>query len=231
LLYFLGIWSFGFIILFKKTNLLQLVGILQIKSYEKVKEFLNEEHVGRISTIDENGYPQIIPMNFVFLNDTVYMHSHTKGEKIENLKRNDKAGFEVDRELEFLPSYFEDPTDASLADTLYISVVIKGAAMLVEDREEKTLALNGLMKKYQPEGRYDPIQPDMRVLDAVAVIKITPKILNGKYKIGQNLSPPARLDLAEKILKKNSPTAKETLTIMGFEITDQQLKMIDEPAW
>lgn len=89
--------------------MLQLVGILQIKSHRKIKEFLQEEHVGRISTIDENGFPQIIPMNFVFLDDAIYMHSHLRGEKIENLKENDKVGFEVDRELEFLPSYFEDP--------------------------------------------------------------------------------------------------------------------------
>ena len=107
---------------------MQLVGILQIKSYEKVKEFLNEEHVGRISSIDENGYPQIIPMNFVFLNDAVYMHSHVRGEKLDNIQRNNKVGFEADRELEFLPSYFEDPKNASLADTLYISIVIKGIA-------------------------------------------------------------------------------------------------------
>ena len=210
---------------------MQLVGVLQIKSLEKIKEFLNEEHIGRISTIDVNGYPQIIPMNFVFLNDAVYMHSHTRGEKIENLKRNEKAGFEVDRELEFLPSYFEDPADASLADTLYISIVMKGTASIVEDREEKTLALNGLMKKYQPEGRYDQIKSDMRVLDGVAVIKIIPKILHGKYKIGQNLSTQARLDLAQKILKKNSSTAKETLRIMGFEQTSDGLKMTDEPKW
>ena len=55
---------------------MQLTGILQIKSYDKVKEFLNEEHVGRVASIDENGFPQIIPMNYVFLNDAVYMHSH-----------------------------------------------------------------------------------------------------------------------------------------------------------
>ena len=78
-------------------------------------------------------------------------------------------GFEVDRELEFLPSYFEDPKNASLADTLYISIVVKGIASIVTDREEKTLALNGLMKKYQPEGGYDPITSEMRVLDGVAV--------------------------------------------------------------
>ena len=211
--------------------LLQLVGILQIKSPQKIKEFLNQEHVGRISSIDEHGYPQIIPMNFVFLNDSVYMHSHIKGEKIDNINRNHKVGFEVDRELEFLPSYFEDPKDASLADTLYISVVIKGTASLVTDKEEKTLALNGLMKKYQPEGGYDPIHSSMRVLDAVAVIKIIPEVLSGKYKIGQNIRPESRIHLAEQILKRNSPTAKETLKIMGFEITSSGLQMVDEPIW
>ena len=211
--------------------MLQLIGILKIHSFEKIKEFLNEEHVGRISSIDENGFPQIIPMNFVFLNDAIYVHSHVKGEKLNNISRNNKVGFEVDRELEFLPSYFEDPNDASLADTLYISVVIKGIASFVTDREEKTLALNGLMEKYQPEGQYDPIKSDMQVLDVVTVIKVTTQTIHGKYKIGQDMNTADRMDLAQKILKRNSSSAKQTLKIMGFEVTDDGLKMIDEPVW
>lgn len=210
---------------------MQLTGILQIKSYARIKEFLNAEHVGRVASIDENGFPQIIPMNFVFLDDAVYMHSHVRGEKLDNISRNNKVGFEADRELEFLPSYFEDPHNASLADTLYISVVIKGTASFVSDREEKTLALNGLMKKYQPEGRYDPIRSDMRVLDAVSVIKVTPQTIHGKYKIGQHMRPEDRLNLAQNILEKKSPSALETLKIMGFEVTETGLRMIDEPVW
>ena len=210
---------------------MQLVGILEIKSYEKIKQFLNEEHVGRISSIDVNGFPQIIPMNFVFRNDAIYMHSHVKGEKLDNISNNDKVGFESDRELEFLPSYFEDPHNAALADTLYISVVIKGIASFVSDRDEKTLALNGLMKKYQPEGNYDPLESTMRVLDAVSVIKVTPKSLHGKYKIGQHMSSNDRMVLAKKILQRNSPTAQTTLKIMGFEVIDGGLRMIDEPKW
>ena len=210
---------------------MQLVGKLQIRSFEKIKEFLNEEHVGRISSIDDNGFPQIIPMNFVFLNDAIYIHSHVKGEKLDNISRNNKVGFEADKELEFLPSYFEDPHNASLADTLYISVVIKGIGSFVADREEKTLALNGLMKKYQPEGQYDQIKSDMQVLDAVTVIKVTPQTIHGKYKIGQNMNPADRMDLAQKILKRNSPSSKQTLKIMGFEVTDDGLRMIDEPVW
>ena len=210
---------------------MQLLGKLEIKSKERIIEFLSSQQTGRISSIDENGFPQIIPMNFVFINDAVYIHSHIRGEKLDNVRRNQKVGFEVDKSLEFLPSYFSDPTDASLADTLYISVVIKGNASIVSDKEEKTNALNGLMKKYQPEGGYEPIKPDMDVLKEVEVIKIIPESLRGKYKIGQNMDMKSRIDLARQILERNSSTAKETLDIMGFRIVDNELKLIDDTPW
>jgi len=210
---------------------LKLVGRLEIKSLDKIKHFLSEEHVGRIASVDENGYPQIIPMNFAFINNAVYMHSYTKGEKLDNISRNSKVGFEVDRELEFLPSYFSHPTNASQADTLYISVVIKGVAVFVDDDTEKAMALNALMKKYQPEGHYDPIQNTDSVLNEVAVIKVISESIKGKYKIGQHMNSDSRAVLAQKIFEKNSPTAKQTLKIMGFEETVDGLKMIDEPVW
>ena len=210
---------------------MKLLGKLEIKSFEKIKEFLEFEHVGRIASIDENNYPQIIPMNFVFVDNAIYMHSYPRGEKLENIKRNPKVGFEVDRELEFLPSYFSHPTNASQADTLYISVVIKGKSVFVDDDEEKALGLNAMMKKYQPEGHYDPIQNNDLVLDEVAVIKIIPESIKGKYKIGQHMNSDSRTILAQKILEKNSNTAMATLKIMGFEIIDDSLKMIDEPVW
>jgi len=210
---------------------MQLLGKLEIKSKEKIIEFLSSQQTGRISSIDENGYPQIIPMNFVFISDVIYMHSHVRGEKLDNIRRNQKVGFEVDKNLEFLPSYFSDPTDASLADTLYISVVIKGNASIILDTEEKTIALNGLMKKYQPEGGYEAIKPEMDVLDEVVVIKIVPESLRGKYKIGQHMDRKSRVDLAKQIMERNSPTAKETLDIMGFKIIDNELKLIDDALW
>ena len=210
---------------------MQLLGKLEIKSKEKIIEFLSSQQTGRISSIDENGYPQIIPMNFVYISDVIYMHSHVRGEKLDNIRRNQKVGFEVDKNLEFLPSYFSDPTDASLADTLYISVVIKGNASIVSDKEEKTTALNSLMKKYQPEGGYEPIKPEMDVLDEVVVIKIVPKSLRGKYKIGQNMNMKSRIDLAKQILKRDTPTAKETLDIMGFKIIDDEPKLVDDKPW
>ncbi|MDC8453682.1 MAG: pyridoxamine 5'-phosphate oxidase family protein [Candidatus Nitrosotalea sp.] len=210
---------------------MQLLGRLEIKSKEKIIEFLNQQETGRVCSIDKDGFPQIIPMNFVYANDAIYMHSHPRGEKLENITKNPKVGFEVDQSLEFLPSYFSSPTDASQADTLYISVVIKGKAILVSDPKEKTLALNELMKKYQPEGGYEKMSPDMEVVKEVAIIKVAPVTMRGKYKIGQHFDKKTRLEIAKKILERNSPTANNTVKMMGITKTKDGLQVSEEPSW
>jgi len=199
---------------------MQLLGKLEIKSKQKVIEFLDNEQTGRIGSIDKDGYPQIIPMNFVFVNGVIYMHSHVKGEKLENITQNNKVGFEVDKNLEFLPSYFFDPNDASLANTFYISVVIKGKGKLIAEKDEMATALNSLMKKYQPEGNYEPIKSQDDILNHVAVIKVTPETMTGKYSIGQDMKKEERIKLANKIYERDSLTCNETLEIMGFKITE-----------
>lgn len=210
---------------------MQLLGRLEIKSRGKIIEFLNQQETGRVCSIDKDGFPQIIPMNFVYANDAVYMHSHPRGEKLENISKNPKVGFEVDQSLEFLPSYFSSPTDAAQADTLYISVVIKGRASLVSDLKEKAMALNELMKKYQPEGGYEKLSPHMLVVEEVAIIKVIPITIRGKYKIGQHMDKRTRLFIAKKILERNTPTAKNTVKMMGITITKDGLEIHEEPSW
>lgn len=225
---------------------MQITKKLEIQSKKKIIEFLNNQPVGRIASIDINGYPQIIPMNFVYLeedypnkslthtiirSDAVYMHSYPLGEKLDNVKRNPKVGFEVDQHICFLPSYYFHPTDASQADTLYISVVIKGTAFIVEDNEEKAQALNGLMKKYQKEGKYEILDPFMPSVHEVAVIKIVPKEMRGKYKIGQHWAPAYRLKMAKHIIEREEKKYAETiLNTMGISISpDGHLIIREEP--
>jgi len=206
--------------------------------------FLNEENVGRVASIDVHGYPQIIPMNFVYIkNDSddtqtgtkgagaIYMHSHPIGEKLENMKRNSKVGFEVDSHICFLPSYYFHPTDASQADTLYVSVVIKGNASIVENTTEKAMALNALMQKYQKEGGYESLSSQMGSVREVAVLKVVPEQIRGKYKIGQHWAPQYRLKMARNILQRESlADAKKILKIMGIDLMDNgELRIIKEP--
>ena len=223
---------------------MQLIPKLEIKSLSNMISFLNEERVGRVASIDEQGYPQIIPMNFVYVkNDlidtqsdnknigAIYMHSHPIGEKIENIKRNSRVGFEVDSYVCFLPSYYFHPTDASQADTLYISVVIKGNATIVQDPDEKANALNALMKKYQNEGGYESLSSNMGSVREVTVLKVVPDQIRGKYKIGQHWIPRYRLKMARNIIQREAEDdARRILKIMGIEIMNNgDLRIIKEP--
>ncbi len=192
---------------------MRLVPKLEIQSKTKLIQFLNTQPVGRIASIDEKGYPQIIPMNFV------HVGCRDSGKKIENVKRNSKVGFEVDLPVCFLPSYYFHPTDASQADTLYISVVIKGNASIVRDLKEKTLALNALMNKYQKEGGYQPVSTDMPTVREVAVLRVVPKGMTGKYKIGQHWSPNYRIKIARQIIEREGvANASIILKTMGIEL-------------
>ncbi|MEM2919239.1 MAG: pyridoxamine 5'-phosphate oxidase family protein [Candidatus Nitrosocaldus sp.] len=206
---------------------MRLVERFRIKSKEKIIGFLNSIHSGTLGSVDENGFPQLIPMNFVYANEAIYMHSHRVGEKIDNIRRNSKVGFEAHKHVEFLPSYFFDPEDACSADTLYISVVVKGLASLVEDLEEKANALNSLMEKYQKEGYYKRLSRDMSSVKHVTIIKVKPITMTGKYKLGQQWSKEYRRYIASKILERGSPTAKESVALMGFNPCT--LEYIHEP--
>jgi nitroimidazol reductase NimA-like FMN-containing flavoprotein (pyridoxamine 5'-phosphate oxidase superfamily) len=182
-------------------------------------------------------------MNFVYVQaekidnsrilkqDAIYMHSYRFGEKIDNIKRNSNTGFEVDQHLAFLPSYYFHPSDASQADTLYKSVVIKGQSYIIEDNEEKTIALNSLMEKYQPEGNYEKLNSKMYSVQEVTVIKLIPNHMKGKYKIGQQWTTSYRLKIAEKILTREKENAKLIFQEMGIEILeDKNLKIKKEPV-
>ena len=205
----------------------------KIKSKEKMIEFLHKEHIGRIATIDRNGFPFVAPMNFLFYNDVIYIHGFPRGEKYENIKLNAKCRFEVDKELAFLPSYFfEPPTDASLTDTLYVSVVIKGYAELITDNDEKSLVLNKLIAKYQIEGGYESLNSQMATIRGVGLIKIKPETITGKYKLGKYWDEKDKIRIATRIMERavsNPKRVLELLNVTGLNILDE--KTTKELAW
>lgn len=211
---------------------MQLVKKYEIQSKQKIIDFLNSQPAGRLASIDKNDYPQVIPMNFVYADGAIYMHSYPFGEKLDNIRRNPNVGFEVDQHICFLPSYYFHPTDASQADTLYISVVIKGRAEIVEDAEEKARALNALMEKYQKEGRYKVLDANMPVVREVAIIRVIASDMRGKYKIGQHWAPAYRLKMARNIVKREGlENALPILAIMGISAkADNSLEIEQEPA-
>jgi hypothetical protein len=96
---------------------------------------------------------------------------------------------------------------------------------------EKVLALNALMNKYQNEGGYQPVNIDMPVVREVAVLKVVPTKMTGKYKIGQHWTPKYRIKIAKQIIEREGiAKASNILETMGLKIlNDGTVQIISEP--
>lgn len=148
--------------------------------------------VGHLGLITPSGFPRIVPLNFVAINDVVYFHGAKSGEKFEILKNSPLVSFSIDIPYSFIPSYFESKKSACPATHFFKSIHIRGTGLIVNDIEEKAIAMNELMQKYQPEGKYVELshQESMyrKPLSEVGVFKVEPKEITMKMKFGQSLS-------------------------------------------
>ena len=150
----------------------------EIREKSTVEGFLAQCAVGRLGTIGREGYPMVKPLNFVYHGGRIYFHSAREGEKIEDIRRDERVCFEVDLPLTFVRA----EGSPCKADYRYQSVICTGRAHLVEEREEKAGALRALMEKYQPEGGYSEF-PEGKVA-LTAVVRIDILTMTGKQDLG-----------------------------------------------
>jgi nitroimidazol reductase NimA-like FMN-containing flavoprotein (pyridoxamine 5'-phosphate oxidase superfamily) len=150
----------------------------ELKNRETVISMLQRSPVGRIATVDQKGFPVIKPVNFLYLDGRVYLHSSAKGEKIEDIQRGSPVCFEVDDPVAYVVAGVSDCE----ASYYYRSIVIKGKAAFVKDRDKKRRILERMMEKYQPEGANGEMPAE--ILEKTAVIEILIKEITGKENLG-----------------------------------------------
>jgi len=150
----------------------------EVKDRETIAVLLEKTSVGRMATINRKGFPVIKPVNFLYWNGKIYIHSSTKGEKIGDIQRGSPVCFEVDEPI----AYVAARETACSASYYYRSLIAKGKAALVSDPDKKLKILEKLMEKYQPEGGYGGISGE--ILKKTAIIEISIQEITGKENLG-----------------------------------------------
>lgn len=144
-------------------------------------DILNTCHTGRLGTVGADGWPMVKPLNFAFLEERIYFHCALEGEKLDDIRRDNRVCFEVDLPLAYVNGTRENPCRA---EYLYRSVIVRGRAAIVEERTERLLALDSLMRKYQPEGGYGPFPEEKLALTCIVRIDIDD--MSGKEELGKD---------------------------------------------
>jgi uncharacterized protein len=114
----------------------------EIKDPQILHEILNQSAVCRIALCDGEK-PYLVPMNFAYSENRLYIHSATSGRKINILKENNNICFQMDIQTQMVRS--ENPRNWGMK---YLSVIGSGKAHLIEDLSRKKEALDIIMAKY-----------------------------------------------------------------------------------
>lgn len=196
----------------------------EITERSKIEEILRRERVGRLATVGGDGYPYIVPLNYVYSNATIYFHCALAGEKLGNISRNDKVCFEVDTVLSYIDLGFDSAMEPCDVGQFFQSVIIRGRAELIDDPEEKLAALNALVGSHEGISKYDGIKSQMKAVQRCHVVGIRIEKISGKENIGMHKDS----DTAEKFLtyleKRNLPEDRKTVELMKQkESSDQSM--------
>lgn len=189
----------------------------EVTDNELINEVLNNAEYGTLS-LCSNNIPYILPLNFVMIDDEIYFHGAKKGKKIDIIKENSNASFNVVETYSLLPSYFStDDGKACPATHLYKSIIIDGFIEFIEDYDEKARVLEFLMKKLQKEGKYIPLNNEIykKAINATCLYKLISIKINAKFALGQGFNDERFTRVSEHLKQRATKTDIKTLELLN----------------
>ena len=135
-------------------------------------EILQRGKVAVLALDGDEGYPYALPINYVYDNGYIYVHSASQGHKIDALKRNPKCSLCIVDKGDIIPEEFT---------SYFRSVIAFGEAEFVMSEEAKIAALRLLCEKYSPG--LNPMDEINKSMHAVMIIRIRLDRISGKEAI------------------------------------------------
>lgn len=143
----------------------------EITDRKLIEEILEKSKCCRLALVDEYN-PYIVPMNFAYKDNCIFLHSAKEGTKIDILKENNNVCFEIDESVEILESEV-----ACSWTCKFLSVIGFGNAEILTEDEDKIKGLNIIMEKYSGKKEHTYLQ---KAIDNVIIIKINITGITGK---------------------------------------------------
>lgn len=143
----------------------------EIRNDSLIREILEKSDVCRLGLVD-NDEAYIVPVNYACKDEFIYIHSAPAGRKIELIKRNNRASFEIEFSSEIIKS--DIPCRWT---TRYRSVMGRGTIIIENDPESKKKGLDLIMQKY---GAGKDLRYNEADLSKMIILKLKIESVTGK---------------------------------------------------
>ncbi len=136
-----------------------------------IRDILIHSKICRLGLVD-NGEAYIVPVNYVYEEGSLFVHSAGEGRKMEILERDSKVAFEIEIYSETVPAEI-----ACKWGTKYRSVMGLGTVTILRDSESKRSKFDMLMKKY---GDGNQLIYDESALEKSVILQVKVDSCTGK---------------------------------------------------
>ncbi|MCU9595404.1 pyridoxamine 5'-phosphate oxidase family protein [Caldibacillus thermolactis] len=150
-------------------------------SDEQVIKFLKQAEIAHVATVDNKGYPYVIPLIYFYDGkDKIYIHTGNlrKSHFVENIKENPKVSIEVCEMGDIHPG----KKYACQSALVYRSVVVFGQIKKIDEDAKKEWFFDRLLEKYgNPEWNFEKGYPALPKIDLfeIQIEKMTGKLNEG----------------------------------------------------
>ena len=116
----------------------------------ELEEIIKRCEVCHIAMVDQNNMPYILPFNFGYKDDTIYLHSAPVGKKIDILKNNPNVcvAFNTDHQLRW-----QSEKVACSWSMKYRSILAYGKVEFITDYDKKLTLSTDALKRFRKFGR------------------------------------------------------------------------------
>ncbi len=149
----------------------------KITDKDTIESILKKSLICRIAMIDGN-MPYLLPFNYGYYENCIYIHSAPSGKKIDVLGTNPEVCFEIEEQAEILRD--EKPCSWS---TLYRSVIGHGNVEIVSDDRKKEQGLRIIMKH---NGATEPFTFEENNIKQMVILKLKIEDITGKQSSNWN---------------------------------------------
>jgi nitroimidazol reductase NimA-like FMN-containing flavoprotein (pyridoxamine 5'-phosphate oxidase superfamily) len=140
----------------------------------EIDDIIRGSLVCRVAMARDN-LPYLVPLCFGYVGTALYVHTATKGKKIEHFEANQQICIEFERNVELR----RDSRSACKWSMTYESVVGYGTIAELLEPMDKGKALNEIMRQYS--GKNWPLEAAL--VASVRVWKITIASMTGKRSV------------------------------------------------
>jgi len=186
---------------------MQFYEIYQQPDKTKVDEFVRSQLNCQLITKAPDGRSHLGIFNHYFDGDAFFLHLNKNDEQIADLRSAENVLLVVHDFLAVIPSYWIDAQYGGAATAYYRYAEFECRAELVDSPQAVKEALQSLMDHYQPERKYETLDPESPTYEksfkALVIVKLIPTASRTKWKLGQNRPLDIRRRIVEKLKGRN----------------------------